>query len=154
MLKDIILEGRDPVSIDVLEKIEGKLGVTFPNSFKEIILYKDSAVFKKSLFKFKEFISGDEWRGCLGSILSFAPGLGELGILWHTQKFKEQIGDGLIPVAEDPGGDFVCFDYRKGKDNPNPPIIYWSHESPENEDISYVADNFDDFINMLYGSEE
>jgi hypothetical protein len=48
----------------------------------------------------------------------------------------------------------MCFDYRNGKDNPNPPVVYWAHEYEENDGICPLADNFDDFMDMLVTREE
>ena len=62
--------------------------------------------------------------------------------------------ENLIVFAEVGNGDLVCFDYREGKDNPDPPVVYWCHEYPENENVSFIAKNFEEFIGMLREFDE
>ena len=57
--------------------------------------------------------------------------------------------EGLIAFADVGNGDLICFDYRKGKDNPDPPVVYWNHEANVGEDVSFVAKNFEEFMGML-----
>lgn len=55
----------------------------------------------------------------------------------------------LVTFAQTGNGDMVCFDYRADPTTNNPPVVYWNHEAYEGEDISFVANNFDEFITML-----
>ncbi len=62
---------------------------------------------------------------------------------------------GLIAFAEDGGGNYICFDYRDGKHNPNPPIVFWHHEFHSGgEEPFFVAKDFDSFLNMLRPSRD
>jgi hypothetical protein len=57
---------------------------------------------------------------------------------------------GLIAFAQEGGGNFTCFDYRAGKDNPDPPIVFWHHELHScGEEPFYVARNFGKFVELL-----
>ncbi|MDR1488613.1 MAG: SMI1/KNR4 family protein [Holosporales bacterium] len=59
----------------------------------------------------------------------------------------------LIPFGDTGGGDFICFDYRN-HDGDNPPIILWTHDVYDNSKrISFIANNFEEFINMLHEPE-
>jgi len=51
-------------------------------------------------------------------------------------------GEGLtlLPLASDPGGNYICYD-------PNDGIVLWLHETNTTEKI---ADNFTDFLSRLY----
>ena len=57
--------------------------------------------------------------------------------------------DGLdwryIPFANDPFGNFICFDRT------NDHIVFWNHETSEVEE---VADSFSEFIDSLYPFDE
>jgi hypothetical protein len=62
--------------------------------------------------------------------------------------------DKLVPFGDNGGGDFICFDYRK-HDGDNPPIIIWAHDVRDNSKrISFVANDFEEFINMLHEPED
>lgn len=57
----------------------------------------------------------------------------------------------LIPFADTPGGDNICFDYRGRFYDPK--IVYWDHERAH-EDVSQgiteVANSFSEFLKLLY----
>jgi hypothetical protein len=56
---------------------------------------------------------------------------------------------GLISFA-DGGGNFSCFDYRAGRDNLDPPIVFWDHEFHSfGEEPFFVAKNFREFLALL-----
>jgi hypothetical protein len=60
----------------------------------------------------------------------------------------------LLAFGETGNGDYICFDYRTGKDNPDPPIAYWNHEADIGRDVSFVANNFEEFLGMLKMPED
>ena len=60
----------------------------------------------------------------------------------------------LIAFADTGSGDLFCFDYCLGKNNINPPIVYWSHGGEENKDIFFIANNFEEFLDMLYEPDD
>jgi hypothetical protein len=60
--------------------------------------------------------------------------------------------ENLVSFAGDGGGNLICFDYRATKENP--PIVFWCHDDSEGEDVHFVANSFEEFINMLHESEE
>jgi hypothetical protein len=49
-------------------------------------------------------------------------------------------GQNLIPLASDPGGNFICYSEKYG-------IVLWLHEINSFEQI---ANNFTQFLNILY----
>ena len=63
---------------------------------------------------------------------------------------EDYVGMQLIPIAALFGGDFVCLNYIE--DPKNPSICIWYHEeSYELEPaIEFVANNFTEFLAMLY----
>ena len=62
--------------------------------------------------------------------------------------------DGLIPFGENGGGDYICFDYRHDKTTDNPPIVIWNHDMGLKHRVVFVANNFEEFINMLHEPED
>jgi len=63
---------------------------------------------------------------------------------------EDNVGMQLIPIAALYGGDFLCLNYVEDPDNPN--ICIWYHEeSYELEpSLEFVANNFTEFLAMLY----
>lgn len=70
-------------------------------------------------------------------------------------KFYKYFSELLIPFGENGGGDYICFDYRKDPNSDNPPVVFWYHDVAEQEDrTSFIANNFEEFINMLHECED
>ena len=63
---------------------------------------------------------------------------------------EDNVGMQLIPIAALYGGDFLCLNYVEDTDNPS--ICIWYHEeSYELEPaIEFLANNFTEFLDMLY----
>ncbi len=62
--------------------------------------------------------------------------------------------DKVIPFAEDPFANMLCFDYRK---NDQPKVVFWNHEKAcddKESAISYVCSTFTELMSMLHEDEE
>jgi hypothetical protein len=66
---------------------------------------------------------------------------------------KYRFEDGLIPFGGNGGGDMICFDYRN-HDGDNPPIVIWNHDMGFEHRVVFIANNFEEFINMLHEPED
>jgi len=63
--------------------------------------------------------------------------------------------EGLISFASVGNGDLICFDYRADPKTDNPPIVIWEHEAAgSDEAVSFIAPDFESFMNMLMSDEE
>ncbi|MBR1734338.1 MAG: SMI1/KNR4 family protein [Alphaproteobacteria bacterium] len=62
--------------------------------------------------------------------------------------------DGLIPFGDNGGGDMICFDYRNDKMTDDPPIVIWNHDMGLKHRVVFIANNFEEFINMLHEPED
>ena len=62
--------------------------------------------------------------------------------------------DGLIPFGDNGGGDMICFDYRKDRTTNDPPIVIWNHDMGLKYRVVFIANNFEEFINMLHEPED
>ena len=67
---------------------------------------------------------------------------------------KYKFEDGLIPFGENGSGDMICFDYRKDRTTDNPPIVIWNHDMGLEHRVVFIANNFEEFINMLHEPED
>ncbi len=133
--------------------VEKQIGIKFPHSFVDLVKEHDGGYPIPNLYKYHDIFLGRDSSNCLGAFLT----LGEseyLDILKDYKNPAEFFPNGLIAFADDGGGNLLCFDYRQGKDNLNPPIVFWNHEANEGEDVSFVAKDFETFLGMLYLDEE
>jgi hypothetical protein len=70
------------------------------------------------------------------------------------QDIPDKLDNGIIPFAEDPFGNLICFDYRIDK---VPKVVFWEHElAYENKacSIKYVCNTFSDLIGMLHEDKD
>ena len=67
---------------------------------------------------------------------------------------KDRLVEKVIPFAEDPFGNLICFDYRTNK---QPTIVFWEHEKAFNDKesaIRYLCDYFTELLLMLHELQE
>jgi len=89
-----------------------------------------------------------------GGLLNF--NLEEKGnVLEDYQVIKSRLPEKVFPFAEDPFGNFICFDFNKNFKKPS--VIFWNHEGRviggiDTYEIEFVADSFTELLNKLYES--
>jgi hypothetical protein len=152
------------LSKNKIKKLEKDCGVCLPRLYAEFISDHNGARFSNNCFNFY-----DCWRqgnSCESmAFLDLRKIKDDMESLLEQStsdpndpdifKFYEYFDENLIPFGETGGGDFICFDYRESKDACDPPIIYWCHDANEpDERISFIANNFEKFINMLHEPED
>jgi hypothetical protein len=64
--------------------------------------------------------------------------------------YGEAFKEGLVPFGDNGGGDLICFDYRNNRMTNDPPIVIWYHEVDFEHRVVFVANNFEEFIDMLH----
>lgn len=135
---------KEEVTKEDIIKVEEKLDLKFPKSFNECVVNNNGAQPEKNIFDLN-----NEKGKIFGSLLDFDLNADE-NIVSIYKDLKNRIPNKIVPFADDPSGNYICFDYRK-KDEPE--IVFWDHELAEEnpkKSISYIADNFEEFINKLY----
>lgn len=141
-------EGRE-VSIEEFYEVESKLGITFPDDYKTVVVKNDGGLPSLPALDFAKF----KEKVFVGLIpLSKSNDYAE-PIISYMSSFDEELPKGIIPFGEDPFGNLYCFDYRS---NSQPTIAYWNHEDEmnANNQFTYVAKNFSEFLYSLYLPED
>jgi hypothetical protein len=75
-------------------------------------------------------------------------------ILNQYNNMPEFFPENIVAFGRNGGGNMVCFDYRDNVMTNNPPIVYWIIGHDIGEDVSFVANNFEEFIKMLREPED
>lgn len=137
---------REPLPDRVLAGAELLLGVIFPSDYRDCVRVNHGGRPEPNGF----VVPADPapWGSGVGILLSLDPHdpngvwgvLGRLGV-------DAQLPAGLVPVAEDGGGDFICLDYRGGPERLA--VVYWSHEVGGEAGVVPVAETFGDFLSLL-----
>lgn len=133
----------DNVGIATICKIEEFFNVKFPKDYVEIVMENDGAYPIPNRFN----INGSE--EVFNNLLSFDENDSSY-IVDVFNDVKDRLLDSIIPIAEDPFGNLICFDYRT---NNQPSIVFWDHEKAfydKNLAISDLCDSFNKLLFMLH----
>ena len=137
--------------------IQKKLDVIFPISFKTLIQKYNGAFLKKNIFFYTSQACNSDENSSVGMFLFTS--LESVNFFDHilnrNKKEPEFFPEGIISFASVGNGDLICFDYRADPKTDNPPIVIWEHEAAgSDEAVSFIAPDFESFMNMLMSDEE
>ena len=113
------------VSEGIIRGVERKLGVQFPQEYRDLVKKNNGGYPKNKIFdtsKSKEHV------------------LNNLIPIEKISDYKRYLPKDLIPFGADPFGNYLCFTKKWG-------IVYWLHETDE---VRYVAPGFLEFLDSLY----
>lgn len=117
-----------PASKDGIASIESSLGIKFPKDYIECARNYHGGNPSTQVYDFKE-----HQEAVFNSLLSLDPSEDNY-ILDIYHNINDRLAANVYPFADDPFGNFICFDYRESKSNP-PSVVFWDHElahkSPE-----------------------
>lgn len=150
-----------PVPSDkLIAETEDYLSVKFPKDFISFLKKHNGAVPNEKEFDFR----GHGY--CVETFLNILEDYKSTPYGWYdmtvvatqledrlvTEFSDDLYGVEIVPFAALFAGDFVCFDYRDGQDNENPPVCIFYHEESYdmNPYVLRLADNFSEFLEMLY----
>lgn len=120
-----------------ISKFEEIYNFSLPNKYRKLIIKLNGGRPNKKLFK---CINGTEH--VIKSFLSFNYEDRD-NIFKVNEWVKNQLLKDYIIFANDPGGNFICF-------NKSGEIFYWQHE---NTSLLKIANNIEDFLQNLYSEE-
>jgi len=135
-----------PIDISYIRKTEELLGIKFPEDYVQCVLENNSGIPTP-----KAFDPEGRNTAVFQRLLSHDPN-SPTYIVSDYNAIRDRLPEGVYPFAEDPFGNFICFDYRKDKENPS--IVFWDHEKPDHKNIFPVCNSFTDLLNKLYEYED
>ncbi|WP_205881322.1 SMI1/KNR4 family protein [Leucobacter viscericola] len=115
------------VTLEEIAAIQQELGVELPSDYVTCIRKNNGASAEPDLF---ELETGEQ--KVFGTLLSFDRESEEF-VLDVFNDHKAALPAGAIPIAFDPAGNLICFDY--GGDDANPAVVFWNHENAGDKDI-------------------
>jgi hypothetical protein len=114
------------------------LGVRLPSDFIAVAAQHQGRTPNPSIFRLE-----DGTESIFNNLLHF----GGASPSWSITVAWENLPAGIIPFAADPGGSYLCFDYRESADHP--PVVFWAHDAP-NASTQRVAASFTDLLAILH----
>ena len=150
-----------PIEIDIVKKNEHLLHKIFPETYKQLMCkFNGGTLSKLCMFKIKDYpysLSIDSFCSLKGgggfySDADFSEYYSEMHYYYLNP--PEGFPKGVIIFGGEGCGDFVGFDYRSNPNTDNPPIVYWKHDAEPGKDVFFVANSFDEFLDMLHPYSE
>ena len=151
----------EPVSQEVVHTVGDNLGVKFPSDYIECVAINNGANAEPRLFDV------ENREKVFGTLLSFDENNDEFIVSVYND-YKLTLPKEIVPIAFDPAGNLICFDYKDDKNKPT--VVFWEHENAgekemlmreeglteeqveelARENVFYIADTFSDFLDKLH----
>ena len=140
-MKSKIVSTSEPLRPRELDRAERVLGRKIPRPYREFLQRHNGGQPETPDFK---MTNGDQ----LAAVKSFlGVDLPEetLNLEYVLSTFRDQVPARFFPFARDPGGNLMCI-AENGPDAGK--IYFWDHER-ETDNMTVVADTFDEFLGKL-----
>ncbi|HHB2075694.1 TPA: SMI1/KNR4 family protein, partial [Bacillus cereus] len=108
-----------------IEQVEKYFNIKLPNDFIECVKKYDGGYPRPKIFD----VPGQD-ENVFNDLLTFHIE-DEYSIVKNYEDIKEELLDNIYPFANDPFGNFLCFDYRNNSALPT--IVFWDHEEEDME---------------------
>lgn len=140
-------EEKSNITRSDIAKVEKIFQIKFPSEYIGIVLEHDGGYPKPNRFN----VNGAE--EIFNNLLSFNED-DYINIVDTYEDVEDRLIKRIIPIAEDPFGNLICFDYSK---DDRPVVVFWEHEKAFNNKenaLTFVCNTFSELMDMLYESEE
>ncbi len=141
---------------DIITEVEKQLKIKLPKDYKDFMIKHNGGRPEEDWgFDFIETGSGDTTSSLICDFATISNEYNSLQNGYKNLVEAEEIPPGLLPIADDPGGNIIFLsvaeeDYGK--------VCFGNHELADPETgflvMSLIADSFTEFIDKLYILEE
>lgn len=144
-----IVDGNPPTTLHAIEKFERDRGLSLPSLYKNFLLVTNGGVPETPAFPIEGMALNP-----IGIIQVF---LG-IGVRWPTTElsyaydlYAGGFPDGIVPIASNGTGDYVCLDLRNDRDRVAfwDKRHFWSTGEWREADLYHVANSFEEFLKSL-----
>ncbi|WBS02565.1 SMI1/KNR4 family protein [Pseudoduganella sp. SL102] len=127
-------------------EFEKKIGFTLPSDYKEFLLRQNGGIPDRSLIKIPSL-----GKKVVQSLFALVNPVVAYTVDHNLDLYKNRMPQDMLPVANDPAGNLYIMKVGAGGDFGN--IYFWNHEleadgekQPYLENITYIANSFNDFL--------
>lgn len=128
----ITWEYTTPICDGLITEVESMFCIQIPDELKSILKEGNCGVPSKRFFDDEKSRAHE-----MKTLLSY--NRSDMENVYSAFKVLKEIDGKLIPFANDPAGNLICYDGSK--------VVYWHHETDE---IEPVADSISEFFDKLY----
>jgi hypothetical protein len=144
-----INEGGKPVTRprptpDQISFVEDLVGTKLPPSYIAFLMFSNGGHPELDTFRFEAQGFLQEWGVDVFFYISSDIDSTE-NIVWNYEHRWSDAPKGILPIADDGGGNLICLDLTEpgsGK------VVLWIHDVPD-QTLLPIADSFEEFIDLL-----
>ncbi|MCU5201634.1 MULTISPECIES: SMI1/KNR4 family protein [Bacillus cereus group] len=138
---------KEEITDNEIKQVEQHFNIKLPNDFIECVKECDGGYPRPKVFD----VPGQD-ENVFSDLLTFHIE-DEYSIVKNYEDIKDQLVDNVYPFANDPFGNFLCFDYRNNPTSPT--IVFWDHEEEDMEKAIYpVCSTFTELLDSLRDFED
>ncbi|MFD1435988.1 SMI1/KNR4 family protein [Kroppenstedtia eburnea] len=135
-----------PVNEKAVTQTEELLGVRLPDDFKKIAVENDCGIPHPGRYDLNGGVM------VFGQLFSMDPNRdGNIVEVTRTGRSEHGMLNSIVVFADDPAGNFLCFDYSQLNDG-YPAIIFWDHEI-EGGDPEKICNTFTQLFDMFHNDD-
>lgn len=144
-----IENGNPPTTLAAIEDFERERGLTLPRLYKEFLLATNGGSPKNPAFPIQGM--PDRKFETIQAFLGIGVRVPTSELAYAHDLYSGGIPQGIVPIAGNGGGDYMCLDLRNGKER----IAFWDlrHFWGTGEwresDFYHVANSFAEFLALL-----
>jgi hypothetical protein len=147
-----LIEPRPPAAAGDLEAAEARLdelGHRIPPSYRAFLAEHDGGEPVRGYFRFTQNDRDEE--DMVQEFLGVAPvEPPRLNLADTAGVLGDGVPSGVLAIAPDPLGNYVCLDTRDGRDGP---VLFWDHEEgfdpPDESNLHEIAPDLQTFLDSL-----
>lgn len=137
-----------PADSDEVDAVADALGIVFPDDYRALVVSHQGESPEPNLFDYVEH--GRATTGAMGVLFHFSPDEADPVVAGYhiLRKRPDWLPGYLLPFSEDPGGNFIAFDFRP---DGQPPVVFVDHEADDEDRlVSFVAPSVETLVAMLH----
>jgi hypothetical protein len=132
-----------------IQKFERQRSIELPPSYKKFLLLTNGGVPETSAFPISNF--DESSIGVMQIFLGIGVEHPTSELAYAYDLYAGGIPEGIVPIASNGGGDYICLDLRKVSDRVAfwDKNHFWSTGEWRERDLYPVADTFEQFLTSL-----
>jgi len=140
-------EGNEPTSGQAIAELENALSIALPEAYRSFLMNANGGRPLRPVFPIAGMHSNPTGH------VNFFFGIGASPESYDLQKTNEfyALPKGIVLIAENGMGDYVCLDLRNGKEH----VVFWDHRhfwgtgEWREKDLYHIARSFGEFLASL-----
>jgi SMI1 / KNR4 family (SUKH-1) len=138
---DFVLRNPPVAADDAVRSVEAALGARFPSDFLAVARCNQGRTPTPCCYRLP-----DGTRSVFNHLLHFEESPPASNYVEAWRDLRDLLPERVIPFAPDPGGNYLCFDFRESETDPR--VVFWAHDIVD-APLQPVAESFSELLDTL-----